>query len=92
MTEQNNPVDLGKEELAKYKSPVEQLFTSFRYGGKQHSLPELMLRLDPEEKYVMSNVERDTYLAVREGMQVFQGVADLLSDKVGLKKKLISTC
>lgn len=91
MVEQNNPVDLGKEELAKYKEPVEQLFTMFRYGGKQHSLPDLMLQLDPEEKYVMSNVERDTYLAIREGMQVFQGVADLLSDKVGLKKKLIST-
>jgi AAA+ superfamily predicted ATPase len=91
MTEQNNPVDIGKEQLAKHKEPVEQLFTMFRYGGKQYSLPELMLQLDPEEKYVMSNVERDTYLAIREGMQVFKGVVELLADKVGLKQKLIST-
>jgi AAA+ superfamily predicted ATPase len=91
MTEQNNPVDLGKEQLAKYKGPVEQLFTTFRYGGKQHSLPELILRLDPEENYVLSNVERDTYLAIREGMQVFRGMTDLLADKVGLKQKLIAT-
>ena len=91
MTEQNNPVDVGKVQIAKYKEPVEQLFTAFRYRGQQRSLPELMLQLDPEEKYVMSNVERDTYLAIREGMQVFQAIADLLGDKIGLKQKLIST-
>ncbi len=39
----------------------------------------------------MSNVERDTYLAIREGMQVFQGITELLSDKIGLRQKLIST-
>lgn len=90
MTEQNNPVDIGAEQIAKYKAPVEQLLTGFRYRGQAHSLPELLLQLDPNEKYVMSNVERDTYLAIREGMQVFQAVVDLLSDKVGLKQKLIA--
>ncbi len=91
MNEQNNPVDVGKEHIVKYKAPVEDVFTAYRFGGKQHSLPDLMLKLDPDEKYVMGDVERDTYLAVREGMQVFKCVADLLSDKVGLKQKLIST-
>lgn len=91
MTEQNNPVDIGNEQISKYKDPVEQLITAFRYRGMQHSLPELLLQLDPEEKYVMSNVERDTYLAIREGMQVFQAIADLLGEKVGLKQKLIAT-
>lgn len=91
MNEQNNPVDVGKDQIAKYKEPVEELFTSYRFGGKTQSLPELMLKLDPNEKYVMSNVERDTYLAIREGMQVFQCVTELLSDKIGLRQKLIAT-
>ena len=91
MHEQNNPVDVGKDQIARYKEPVEELFTSYRFGGKTRSLPELMLKLDPDEKYVMSNVERDTYLAIREGMQVFHCVTDLLSEKVGLKQKLIAT-
>ncbi len=91
MNEQNNPVDVGKEQIEKYKKDVEGIFTTYRYGGKTHSLPQLLLDLDPDERYVMSNVERDTYLAIREGMQVFKGIADLLSDKVGLKQKLIST-
>ena len=91
MNEQNNPVDIDKELLQKHKNDIEELFTSYRYGGKQHSLPELMLRLDPDEKYVMSNVERDSYLAIREGMQLFKALGDLLADKVGLKKKLIET-
>ena len=91
MNEQNNPVDIGKNQITPYKDEIEDLFTTYRFRGKQHSLPELMLQLDPDEKYVMSNVERDTYLAIREGMQVFKALADLLSDKVGLKKKLIET-
>ena len=91
MTEKNNPVDIGKEQIAKHKDPIEQLFTTYRYGGKQHSLPELLLKLDVEEQYVMSNIERDTYLAIREGLQIFKGVVELLSDKVGLKQKLIAT-
>ena len=91
MNEQNNPIDIDKKRLQTYKDEIEELFTTYRYGGKQHSLPELMLQLDPDEKYVMSNVERDSYLAIREGMQVFKAFGDLLSDKVGLKKKLIET-
>ncbi len=91
MNEQNNPVDIGKEQLGRFKDDVEDLLTTYRFGGKQYSLPDLMLKLDPEEKYVMSNVERDTYLAIREGMQVFKSIVDLLSEKVGLKKKLIET-
>lgn len=91
MNEQNNPVDIGKEQIAKYQDEVEDLFTTYRFGGKQRSLPDLMLKLDPNEKYVMSNIERDTYLAIREGMQVFKYFAGLLSDKVGLKRKLIAT-
>ena len=91
MNEQNNPVDIGKEQLAKFKSSIEEILTIFRFGGKQYSLPDLLLKLDPEEDYVMSNLERDTYLAVREGMQVFSAVTDLLAEKVGLKQLLIST-
>jgi len=91
MNEQNNPVDIGKEQLAKFKSSIEEILTTFRFGGKQYSLPDLLLKLDPEEDYVMSNLERDTYLAVREGMQVFSAVTDLLAEKVGLKQLLIST-
>ncbi|MCP4113751.1 MAG: AAA family ATPase [Desulfobacteraceae bacterium] len=89
MTEQNNPVDIGKEQTGKYKEPVEQIFTSYRFGGKLRSLPDLMLQMDPDEKYVMSYAEHDTYITIREGMQVFQAVSALLSDKTGLKKKLI---
>ncbi len=89
MTEQNNPVDIGKEQTEKYKDPVEQIFTSYRFGGKLRSLPDLMLQMDPDEKYVMSYAEHDTYITIREGMQVFQSVSALLSDKTGLKKKLI---
>lgn len=91
MHEQNNPVDVGKDQITRYKEPVEELLTSYRFGGKTQSLPELMLTLDPDEQYVMSNVERDTYLAIREGMQVFQCVSELLSDKIGLKQTLIVT-
>lgn len=91
MTEHNNPVDLGKEQLAKYKKPVEELLTAFQYKGKPQALPDLLLKLDPEEDYIMSNVERDTYLAIREGLQVFKAIADLLGEKIGLKQKLIAT-
>lgn len=91
MNEQNNPVDIGKEQLAKFKSSIEEILTTFRFGGKQYSLPDLLLKLDPEEEYVMSNLERDTYLALREGMQVFSAATDLLAEKIGLKQLLIST-
>ncbi len=91
MNEQNNPVDIGKEQLAKFKRSIEEIVTTFRFGGKQYSLPDLLLKLDPEEEYVMSNLERDTYLAVREGMQLFSATTDLLAEKVGLKQLLIST-
>lgn len=43
MTEQNNPIDIGREQIEKFKEPVERLFTSYRFGGRQQSLPELML-------------------------------------------------
>ncbi|GAK49750.1 hypothetical protein U14_00974 [Candidatus Moduliflexus flocculans] len=91
MNEQNNPVDIGKDQLAKFKRSIEEILTTFRFGGKQYSLPDLLLKLDPEEEYVMSNLERDTYLAVREGMQLFSAVTDLLAEKVGLKQLLIAT-
>lgn len=91
MNEQNNPVDIGKEQLAKFKASIEEILIAYRFGGKQHSLPELLLKLDPDEAYIMSNLERDTYLAIREGMQVFSAVTDLLSNKVGLKQRLIET-
>lgn len=64
MNEQNNPVDIGKEQLAKFKASIEEILIAYRFGGKQHSLPELLLKLDPDEAYIMSNLERDTYLAI----------------------------
>lgn len=91
MNEQNNPVDIGSAQLAKFKRSIEEVLTTFRFGGKQYSLPDLLLKLDPEEDYIMSNLERDTYLAIREGMQLFSAVTDLLAEKVGLKQLLIAT-
>ncbi len=91
MTEKNNPVDIGPAQIRSRKDAVEEILTGYRYGGKSRSLPELMLKLDPEEQYIMGPVEHDTYLAIREGMQIFSHIAELLSDKVGLKQKLIST-
>ncbi len=40
MHEQNNPVGVGKDQIRKYKEPVEELLTSYRFGGKTQSLPE----------------------------------------------------
>ena len=84
MNEQNNPVDLGTKQLTPYKKPIEELLTTYRFGGKQYSLPDLLLKLDPEEDYIMSNVERGINLALREGMQMLRGVTHLLSEKIDL--------
>ena len=91
MTEHNNPVDIDAGRLKQYREPVEALLTAYRYRGQANSLPDLLRRLDPEERFVMSHVERETYLSIRTGMALFQAVADLLADKVGLKAKLVAT-
>lgn len=90
MIEENNPIDIGKKLIAEYKDFIEEMLAQFAYKGKTYSLADMILQMDPEEKYVMSNLERDTYLTIREGLQIFKAVSELLSDKTGLKQKLIS--
>jgi AAA+ superfamily predicted ATPase len=91
LIEQNNPVPVGKDEIKPYKEPVEKIFANYNYRGKVRSLADLILKINPEELYVMSDTERDTYLMLRDGMQIFKAISTLLSEKTGLKKKLIET-
>ncbi|MGA1869944.1 MAG: AAA family ATPase [bacterium] len=88
MIESNNPVDMGEKEISPYKEPVETILTSFSYRNQTFSLPELIRNIDPREKYVMSTIERNTYLALREGMQIFKAMSSLVADKSGLKQKI----
>ena len=91
MKAQNNPIDVGAEQIKPYKGAVEDLFVSYYYQSAKHSLPELITSLDPEEKYVMNDLERNTYIALRDGLQIFKAVYQLLSDKTELKKKIVAS-
>lgn len=91
MKAQNNPIDIGADEIAPHKEPVEELFVSYFYQNQTHAIPELITGLDPEEKYIMNDTERGAYIALREGFQVFKAIYKLVADKTSLKKKLIAS-
>jgi AAA+ superfamily predicted ATPase len=90
LTEANSPIDINHELVEKYHKEVEETLVTYDFGNKRHSLPELMNKIDKKEPYVMSDIERDSYLAIREGMQVFRATAQLVGEKVGLKEKLVN--
>ncbi len=90
MIEANAPIDIGKDKIAAYKEDVEKLLVKFPFQQLQQSLPDLILEMDPEERYVMSNTERDTYISIREGMQVFRAVTDMVGNTAGLQNRLMS--
>lgn len=91
MKAQNNPIDIGSDDIAIHKADVEEILVKYFYQNATHSLPELITKLDPEEKYVMSDVERATYLTLREGLQIFKSVYNLMAQKTDLKKKIIAS-
>ncbi|MDH5327828.1 MAG: ATP-binding protein [Gammaproteobacteria bacterium] len=91
MKAQNNPIDIGPDEIAVHKDSVESLFVDYFYQNQSHALPELITGLDPEEKYIMNDTERGTYITLRESFQVFKSVYKLLADKTDLKQKIIAS-
>ncbi len=88
MIEENNPIDIGPAETEPYKEKVERLFRDYHFRGKQRCLPDLIRLVDSGEKYIMGDLERDTYLALRLGLQVFCAVNDRLKDKLDYKRIL----
>lgn len=91
MIEQNNPIDIGEEDIEPHKQAIEEILSNFFYQGETHSMTELMQKLDPSETHMLSDLERSTYVAIREGMQVFKVVYALLGDKLELKKQIIAS-
>ena len=91
MTEPHTPIDVSAADLAPHKDSVESLLANYRFRGSTQALADLLRKVDASEKYVMGTKERDLYLAVREGLQVFRAMANILSDKVGLKRKIAET-
>jgi AAA+ superfamily predicted ATPase len=89
--EQNNPVDIGIEQIEKHRSLIEKLLTNYNYANKSRYLPDMIKQTDPREEHVMTDLGKGTYTIIREGMQVFKSVSGLISDKSGLKQKLIET-
>ncbi len=89
MIEANNPIDIDESNILPYKDKVESLLTSYLFSSKTLSLPKLIQQIDPSETYIMTDNEREMYLAVRTGCQIFRAVSSLLSEKTGLKKYLI---
>lgn len=87
MIEANSPIDVSAEQIKKHKETIENMLVGFTYQGKQ-SLPALMMAADPDEKYIMSDIERDVYLTIREGMCIFKEVRGLLTDKIEYLKKV----
>jgi AAA+ superfamily predicted ATPase len=90
LIEANNPVDIGHKEIARHKKHVEDLLVNFMYNRQPCSLPDLILKSDPAEDYVMTTIERDTYFTLREGMQIFASLGEFLSEKTGIDKRLTS--
>jgi len=88
---QNSPIDIGEQQIKPYKDTIEELFSGYYYQNKKHALHELITGLDPEEKYIMNDLERSTYVALREGLQIFKAVYTLLADKIELKKRIIAS-
>lgn len=91
MIEQNNPIDIGDDDIAPHKEAIEEILSNFFYQGETHSMTDLMQKLDPAETHMLSDLERATYVAIREGMQVFKAVYSLLGEKVELKKQIIAS-
>ncbi len=90
MIEANNPIDIGKEQIKEYRPGVEKLVEEFPYRGQRFSLSALVSKLDKDEPFIMSDTERDTYLALRTSLQIFKAVAQRVSEKTGLEAKLAS--
>jgi len=89
LIEANNPIDIDESNILPFKDKVESLLTGYLFGSKTLSLPKLIQQIDPSETYIMTDNEREMYLAVRTGCQIFRAVSSLLSEKTGLKKCLI---
>ncbi len=89
MIEANNPIDIDDSTILPFKDKVESLLTEYNFGSKTLSLPQLIQQIDPAESFIMTDCEREMYLTVREGSQIFRAVSSLLSEKTGLKKCLI---
>ncbi|MGV8086110.1 MAG: ATP-binding protein [Candidatus Woesearchaeota archaeon] len=89
MKEANSPVDIGAEQIKNYKKDIENILVNFPYGTTRQNVPGLIRSIDEAEPEIMSNLETNTYLTLREGMQIFKAVGNYVSDKVGLKQKII---
>ena len=88
MIEANNPVVIGEKEISKWKKGIETLLTRYSYRNTPCSLPNLMMEVDPKEEFILTPIEADTYMAVRDGMQVFRTLYDMLSEKTGMQTKI----
>jgi len=91
LVEQNQPIDITKDMVYFHQEQIENGLSGFPYSGKRYDLSDLIRQIDMKEPKIMSNVETETYLAIREGMQIFKTVSDMLEDKTGARKKLLST-
>lgn len=91
MVEQNQPIDITKDMAYFHQEQIENGLSNFPYSGKRYDLSDLIRQIDLKEPKIMSNVETETYLAIREGMQIFKTISDMLEDKTGARKKLLST-
>ncbi|MFH1589191.1 MAG: AAA family ATPase [archaeon] len=93
MIEANSPIDIGKEEIKQYRSDVEDnLLINFPYSGsKKLDLTDMIRKLDEEEPYIMTDVENNAYKIIREGMQIFKAISNMVGDKVGLRAKIVNT-
>jgi AAA+ superfamily predicted ATPase len=89
MAEQNNPIDVGREQIRPNKDAIEKfLVQGVTFNTKKRDITELIRQIDKEEPYIMGDIETKTYLAIRDGLQIFDYVAKILSDKTGLQSML----
>ncbi len=89
MKEANSPVDIGQDQIKTYKKDIESLLVSFPYGMGRQNLPGLIRSIDEAEPEIMSTLETNTYITMREGMQIFKAVSNYVGDKVGLMQKIL---
>lgn len=91
MAEQNQPIDVTKDKIYSVRENIEEPLTRLPYNNKKYDLIDLIRKINENEPRIMSSMETDTYVAFREGLQIFKTLSDMLADKTGLRQNLAGT-
>lgn len=87
----STPMDVGKEQIARYQSAIDNLLGSYAIGPQRYSLNDLVTSIEPDAGPMGGDIGRNCYMAIRDGMGIFKTISTLLAERTGLRTKIANT-